>query len=163
MKSYRRRSSSHQKRKRTAKKWIKKGGCGCEGNKPTLLVGGKIRTRGGGTLGPATYTDYDSAYKYHYPINDQEATGTDPVDPANIVSTRILPNFSGGKRRRTKRARRRIKGGADSSIQNYQANSLSNYATGTVSGALVGADIVSGKPVPAIAFSDNVQYNNVFI
>jgi len=140
-------------KRRTYRKKIK-GGCGCSSGgtvivPPSIFSGGskKKKIRGGTTLGPASLTDYDKAYNFHYPFDSHN---NDPLNPAEIVDTRQLPSFFGGSKRHRKKSKM-IKGGGDPVITNYEANSLSNFAIGTTNGSLIGADIVSGRPVTGMS------------
>lgn len=60
-----------------------------------------------------------------------------------------------GKKRRTNKKR----GGAvDPVLQTYNANSLSNFSTNTITGAITGAHIVAGQPVDELSYqSTNVS------
>jgi len=148
--------------KRKTVKKIKKGGCGCSGNTdvttpllPVRLISGgkrKSKTRkskkskrksGGGYLGPASLTNYDPSNVNTY---SQNTYNNDPQTPSEITISRQLPNssfFSGGCKKR------RMKGGADPYLQTYNNNLISNFALTSSTGALTGADIVTGNPIRA--------------
>jgi|Laugresbdmm110sn_1035088.scaffolds.fasta_scaffold58307_2 hypothetical protein len=132
----------------------KRGGCGCSGSIPSkFFSGGKKRMsrrkiKGGVALGPASLTNYDPSNTYTYSLKDE---GLSPLNPSQLTDSRGLPNFfSGGRksksRNRNRKSRRHIKrgGGIDPVLQQYSMNPISNFASNTVSGAVTGANIVTG-------------------
>jgi hypothetical protein len=148
------RSKKNSRQRRRSEKKIK-GGCGCSGSgqQPLSLFSGggrRKKMKGGSVLGPASLTNYDTAYKYTYPLNIHN---NDPLNPTELIDTRQLPNFSfwgGGRKRKNRRTRRKMKGGlgnVDQTVSNYNSNTISNFALGTTPGALVGTDIISGRPI----------------
>ena len=137
------------------KKTIKRGGdCGC--NKGIT---------GGGALGPASFTNFDSNNAYSYPQNNYIG---DPSDPSAQDATRMDPNpiapwnpFFGGKkkgktrkskrkpkrksttkRKRSKKAKTRKYRGGNA----YSDSQLAGiaYSSGSISGAFTGASLAMG-------------------
>jgi hypothetical protein len=157
-------------------KKIKKGGCGCSGTTPIMTGGARKRRqskklmKGGNTLGPASLTNYDPSNEFTYSLN---TFNNDPTAPASLIDTRQLPNsafFSGGRRRsirkrkgtRSRRSYRKLIKGGDQFIQSYNVNSLSNFATNSSAGSLIGAEIVSGNPITGLD-QQSLELNKPFI
>ena len=164
------RSKQIRRERRRSQKKIK-GGCGCTGSgqqTSSLFIGGgrRKKMKGGSALGPASLTPFDSAYKFTYPL---ESHDNDPLNPSELIDTRQLPNFSfwgGGKRKgkKNRMTRKKMKGGfgnVDQTISNYNSNAITNFAFGTTPGALVGADIISGRPITGT--NDLVRTNIPFL
>lgn len=138
----------------------KKGECGCFSSStkkqtPSLFfLGGKTKKRrlrrrkikGGVALGFPSLTNYDPSHNYTYPLKDE---GLNPSSPNEITDSRILPNtLFGGKNKKQQLKNKKRGGSVDPVIQNYSANSISNFASNSISGAVNGANIVSGKLIP---------------
>lgn len=141
----------------------KKGGCGCSSSSssttkqtPSLFfLGGKTKKRrrlqrrkikGGVALGCPSLTNYDPSHNYTYPLKDE---GLNPSSPNEITDSRILPNtIFGGKNKKQQLKNKKRGGSVDPVIQNYSANSISNFASNSIVGAVNGANIVSGKLIP---------------
>ncbi len=137
----------------------KKGGCGCSTKTQTpssfFFLGGKTKKRrlqrrkikGGVALGCPSLTNYDPSHHYTYPLKDE---GLNPSSPNEITDSRILPNTIFGGKHKKKQLKNKKKGGSvDPVIQNYSANSISNFASNSIVGAVNGANIVSGKLIPS--------------
>ena len=111
----------------------------------------------GGTAGTAaaSYIPFENTTgQYILPQSAQYiGAAADPSDPSNIVSVRMQPNLSGGKRRRkcTKRTRK-IRGGADPITEPQTSNAI--YSFLTTQGTQLSADIMNGVPLN--------QANNAF-
>jgi hypothetical protein len=168
---------------KTYKKWLsknskKKGGCGCQQGQQvqdspaslpgTLFSGGKRRRRssrrrrrtmkGGDALGPASLTNFDPGFKFTYPLNDHTH---DPIAPVNVMSVRMQPNMTGGKR---KTRSRKIRGGsADPFIKAYESNTLSSPPLTSLVGAANAANIITGQDNPKMTYSDNIITGRPFI
>jgi hypothetical protein len=171
---------------KTYKKWLsknskKKGGCGCQqgqqaqdspvGLPGTLFSGGGRRRRrssrrrrtmkGGDALGPASLTNFDPGFNFTYPVNTHM---NDPLAPENVMSVRMQPNMTGGKRRRRKTRSRKLRGGsADPFIKAYESNTLSSPPVTSLAGAANAANIVTGQANPAMTYSDNLVTGRPFI
>jgi hypothetical protein len=73
----------------------------------------------------------------------------DPNDPANVVSVRMEPNMSGGKRKHTKKNKNKtIRGGADP-VTDVHTSSIP-YSFFTMSGAQTSADLLNGIKIPEL-------------
>lgn len=111
----------------------------------------------GGTAGTAaaSYIPFETTPGQYIPPQSAQYIGAaaDPSDPSNIVSVRMQPNLSGGKRRRkcTKRTRK-IRGGADPITEPQTSNAI--YSFLTTQGTQLSADIMNGVPLN--------QANNAF-
>jgi hypothetical protein len=89
-------------RKYSKKNTRKSGGCGCQSQNKIL---------GGGTLGPASFTNFDTNHTYIIPYNTSVGLkNIDPIDASNVISTRMQPNITGGKnKRKTLKSRKVLK------------------------------------------------------
>jgi len=73
----------------------------------------------------------------------------DPSDPSNVVSVRMEPNMSGGKRKHTKKNKNKtIRGGADP-VTDVHTSSIP-YSFFTMSGAQTSADLFNGIKIPEL-------------
>jgi len=159
----------------------KKGGnCGCQGSHGSapFLSGGskvktqrtqrtqrtkktrKIRLKGGGALGPASLTDFDSGNKYTYSLFDVTQDPNNPVamtDARQIPQLSTTPLYGGEKKSRRRRRRGSSKGRKYKGGDYMSANSISNFATTSMQGAINGADIVAGKPIAANDLNDTLM------
>lgn len=108
----------------------------------------------GGTAA-ASYIPFETTPGQYIPTQYAPTIGAaaDPSDPSNVVSVRMQPNLSGGKRRRkcTKRTRK-IRGGADPITEPQTSNAI--YSFLTTQGTQLSADIMNGVPLN--------QANNAF-
>ena len=111
--------------------------------------------KGGTATVPASYIPFENTPGQYIPPPYAPITGGiyDPSDPSNVVSVRMQPNLSGGKRRRkcTKRTRK-IRGGADPITEPQTSNAI--YSFLTTQGTQLSADIMNGVPLN--------QANNAF-
>jgi len=153
----------HSMKRRKSNKSKKGGGCGCSSSTSTqpsgFFSGGKKRksrkrVKGGDALGPASLTNYDPSNTYTYALKDESLS---PLNPNQITDSRGLPNssFSGGRKKREtkKRGYKKRGGGTDAVLQNHSANSITNFASNTVSGALTGAHVVRGELIPNSSYT----------
>jgi len=169
---------------KTYKKWLNKnskkktGGCGCQQSQPaldspvglpgTLFSGGKRRRRstrrrrrtmkGGDALGPASLTNFDPGFKFTYPVNTHV---NDPIAPENVMSVRMQPNMTGGKRKT--RSRKMRGGSTDPFIKAYESNTLSSPPLTSLAGATNAANIVTGQANTTMNYSDNIRTGLPFI
>ena len=106
--SHRRKGSRKNMRRSRQRRGMKKGGCGCD-NK-------SIFSGGSNQLGPSPGLDQLPVRSY-YDVNSYD---NDPNSPDAVMSTRIQPNMTGGRKRRrsksSRRSRRHKRGGTNPAI-----------------------------------------------
>ena len=138
-----RKKSKKNKQKKTARKqWIG-GKCGCSSS---------FCSGGNANLAP-------------YPLNTFD---TDPQ--RDLVSTRIMQNMKGGKRRlhkmntRKRHQQRKMKGGFASVMTGTDAALRNPISAGlSLQGAIGGANILSGNQVSNASPYTSNQVNNLFV
>jgi hypothetical protein len=136
-----RKKSKKNKQNKTARKQWKGGKCGCSSS---FFTGG-------------------NANHAPYPLN---AYDNDPQ--RTLVSTRIMQNIKGGKRRlhkmntRKRHQQRKMKGGFVSVMTGTDAALRNPISSGlSVQGAIGGANILAGNQVSNAGMS--TQVNNLFV
>ncbi len=135
--------SKKNKQKKTARKLWKGGKCGCSSS---FFTGG-------------------NANHAPYPLNAYE---NDPQ--RTLVSTRIMQNIKGGKRRlqkmntRKRHQQRKMKGGVVSVMTGTDAALRNPISAGlSLQGAIGGANILSGNQVSNASPYTSNQVNNLFV
>ena len=138
-----RKKSKKNKQKKTARKQWKGGKCGCSSS---FFSGG-------------------NANHAPYPLNAYE---NDPQ--RTLVSTRIMQNIKGGKRRlqkmntRKRHQQRKMKGGFAQVMTGTDAALRNPISAGlSLQGAIGGANILSGNQVSNASPYTSNQVNNLFV
>jgi hypothetical protein len=151
-KTYKRKSFKNKSRKYK----MKGGNCGCNSN--AVMTGGLANS------------------SFYYPLNTHN---TDPIAPAAITDSRLLPNvpFSkGGKRnKKSRKTSRKMKGGSNDTTYLFSKLATpffpaSNYlnpivSSGTSAGAITSNSILTGNanisnPSPVV---HNIQTNEKYL
>jgi hypothetical protein len=136
MKKHINKKNSKKNRRKTNKK-----GCGCKSN---IFFTMKKRIVGG-NINPSSFQNFETTQnQYYYDVNTHN---NDPNNSAFLVSSRNLPNFIGGKKRKTKKMRkpkmRKMKGG--DLLLGSSNNALTTF--GNYDGANIGNSVLSGNGI----------------
>jgi hypothetical protein len=140
-------------RNKTNKKRKHKKGCGCK-----KRVFSSKRKITGGNINPASFQSFqDHPDKYYYDVNSHNS---DPIDPTNMISSRNIPNFTGGnkKHRQTRRKNKskKILRGGNPMLPGASNNALTNF--GNYDMAYSARSLVSGEPLPSTDVMDQPSY-----
>jgi len=120
------------RKKKSYRKRSMKGGCGCSSS--SLMKGGNIN--------PASFNS-DLPIRYFY---GQNSYANDPSDPSVVENSRNLPAIltsGGGKKRKTKMIRRKMRGGDVLTGSSFVNNPFMTF--GTIDGATNSVNILYGN------------------
>ena len=135
-------------KKRNVQKKTRKNRKSSKPSKPVKRI--RFLLQKGGSSTPS-YLPFESTPGQYIPVAYAKDIGAtaDPSDPSTVVSVRMEPNMSGGKRKHTKKNKNKIiRGGADP-VTDVHTSSIP-YSFFTMSGAQTSADLLNGIKIPEL-------------